>query len=67
MDQLIAARALAGIGGGGFDTLASIVLSDIIPLRQRGVWQGYRNVVYAAGLAVGTLMGGLCADSIGWR
>ena len=67
MNELVAARALAGVGGGGFDTLTSIVFSDIIPLRQGGVWRGYRNLVYAGGLATGTLLGGFFTDSIGWR
>lgn len=29
-----------GIGGGGMTTVVSILLSDIIPLRNRGTWQG---------------------------
>lgn len=43
--QLIAARAFAGIGGGGLTTMSSIVTSDLIPLRKRGVYQGLGNVV----------------------
>jgi MFS family permease len=38
--QLIAARAFAGIGGGGLTTMSSIVTSDLVPLRKRGVYQG---------------------------
>ncbi|GAB1198834.1 hypothetical protein APSETT444_008164 [Aspergillus pseudonomiae] len=38
--QLIAARVFQGIGGGGMTTVVSILLSDIVPLRDRGVWQG---------------------------
>ena len=40
MNELIAARALAGIGGGGMTTVVSIILSDAIPLKERGTWQG---------------------------
>lgn len=47
MEQLIAARAFAGIGGGGMTTVVSIMLSDIVSLRERGKWQGYLNVIYA--------------------
>jgi MFS family permease len=67
MPELIAARAFAGIGGGGMSTVVSILLSDIIPLRERGKWQGYLNIIYATGAASGAPIGGLLADSIGWR
>ncbi|EKM56847.1 uncharacterized protein PHACADRAFT_118869 [Phanerochaete carnosa HHB-10118-sp] len=67
MPELIAARALTGIGGGGMSTVASIVMSDVVPLRERGTWQGVANMVYATGLAVGAPLGGYLADTIGWR
>lgn len=67
MNQLIAARAFAGIGGGGMTTVVSIFLSDAVPLRERGTWQGYINIVYAAGASSGAPLGGILADSIGWR
>ena len=67
MDQLIAARAFAGIGGGGMTTVVSILLSDVVPLRERGKWQGYINIVYATGASTGAPLGGILADSIGWR
>lgn len=65
--QLIIARAVAGIGGGGMNAVTSILLSDIVPLRDRGMWQGYLNVIFGAGMATGAPLGGLMADSIGWR
>lgn len=40
MDQLIYSRALTGVGGGGMSTVVSIIMSDVVPLRQRGTWQG---------------------------
>lgn len=67
INQLIAARALAGIGGGGMTTVVSILLSDIVPLRERGQWQGYINIIYALGASSGAPLGGLLADSLGWR
>ncbi|KAH0494277.1 hypothetical protein TgHK011_000902 [Trichoderma gracile] len=67
MTQLCIARAVAGIGGGGMSSVVSILLSDIVPLQERGVWQGYINVVYAAGTSTGGPLGGLFADSLGWR
>ncbi|KAH0610305.1 uncharacterized protein H6S33_011832 [Morchella sextelata] len=67
MNELIVARAFAGIGGGGMTTVASILLSDIVSLRARGTFQGLINIVFATGAAVGAPIGGLFADSIGWR
>lgn len=67
MGELIAARAFAGIGGGGMTTVVSILLSDTVPLIERGKWQGYINIVYAAGAGAGAPLGGILADSIGWR
>ena len=49
------------------NTVVSILFSDIIPLRERGVWQGYLNIVFAAGSSAGAPLGGLLSDSIGWR
>ena len=42
-------------------------MSDIIPLRNRGTWQGVANVVFASGQAAGAPLGGFFADTIGWR
>jgi predicted MFS family arabinose efflux permease len=67
MGELIAARAFAGIGGGGMTVCVSILMSDVVSLRDRGTWQGYINLVYASGAAAGAPLGGLLADSIGWR
>lgn len=38
-------------------TVVSILLSDIIPLRERGVWQGIINIIYATGAGVGAPLG----------
>ncbi|OLN94028.1 Vacuolar membrane amino acid uptake transporter fnx2-like protein 1 [Colletotrichum chlorophyti] len=65
--QLCVARAVAGIGGGGMNSVVSILMSDIVPLRDRGVWQGYINIIFAAGTSTGAPLGGLLADSVGWR
>lgn len=67
MKSLIAARAFQGVGGGGMTTVVSILFSDVLPLQERGVWQGLINIVYAGGAAAGAPLGGLLADSLGWR
>ncbi len=48
-------------------TVVSILMSDIVPLKDRGLWQGYINIIYAMGAGCGAPLGGLLADSIGWR
>jgi MFS family permease len=67
MDELIASRALAGVGGGGLTTVVAVLMSDIVPLRERGTWQGIINVIYGASAGVGATGGGFLADTIGWR
>ena len=40
INELIAARAFTGVGGAGMSTVVSIIFSDVIPLKDRGTWQG---------------------------
>lgn len=67
MDELIIARAFAGIGGGGMTTVVSILMSDIVPLRERGTWQGIINIIYSSGAGAGAPLGGLLTDYLSWR
>lgn len=64
---LVFARVVAGSGGGGLFTMSAIVLSDIVPLRQRGLLQGIGNIVYGSGAAIGGVVGGLMQEAFGWR
>ncbi|KAK9469412.1 major facilitator superfamily domain-containing protein [Lipomyces arxii] len=64
---LVFARVIAGCGGGGLFTLSAIILSDIVPLRQRGLLQGIGNVLYGCGAAFGGMAGGILQDTVGWR
>ncbi|KAF5549040.1 multidrug resistance [Fusarium phyllophilum] len=67
MAQLCAARAVAGVGGGGMNSVVAILLSDLVPLKDRGVWQGKISILFFAGTATGAPLGGILADSVGWR
>ncbi len=67
MDQLIAFRALQGIGGGGLMALVFAIIGDIIPPRQRGRYQGYFGGVWAVSSVAGPLLGGFFTDSLSWR
>ncbi|KAI8074876.1 major facilitator superfamily-domain-containing protein [Gongronella butleri] len=64
---LVVARAIAGMGGGGINTLTSILVSDLVPLRERGTYQGYSNIAYSVGSVVGAPLGGLLTDTLSWR
>jgi len=44
-----------------------VILSDLIPLKRRGTFQGYVNIVFASGTSLGGPIGGIVADVFGWR
>ncbi|KZP06007.1 MFS general substrate transporter [Athelia psychrophila] len=67
MYMLIAARFLGGLGGGGVNTTASIITSDMYSLRDRGLAQGVSSVFNGLGMGLGGPLGGLISDWLGWR
>ncbi|KFA61194.1 hypothetical protein S40285_09232 [Stachybotrys chlorohalonatus IBT 40285] len=60
-------RAVTGFGGGGLMTLATIINSDMIPFRKRGIYQAMQNGIFGLGSICGASLGGSIADQIGWR
>lgn len=67
MEVLIAARAVAGMGGGGMMTVSSVAVTDLIPLKQRGLYQGMANIMFGLGAGIGGPLGGWMNDNFGWR
>ncbi|KAF3055639.1 Vacuolar membrane amino acid uptake transporter fnx2 [Daldinia childiae] len=67
MTSFILARAACGLGAGGVLGMGSIIISDLVPIERRGSYQSYINVVYGLASALGAALGGLMADSLGWR
>ncbi|KAK8869741.1 hypothetical protein IAR55_000309 [Kwoniella newhampshirensis] len=67
MYALIGARFLAGAGGGGVASVSAILMTDLVDLRHRGLYQGYVNLLYGLGAALGGPVGGWVSDRFGWR
>lgn len=64
---MIFGRIIAGMGGGGLTAISTFVGSDLVPLRRRGVWQGFGNVSFGLGAGLGGVFGGWINDTWGWR
>lgn len=67
MVWLIGWRAVQGLGAGGLLVTASALIADVIPLRERGKYQGALGSVFGVVTVVGPLLGGLFVDHLSWR
>jgi EmrB/QacA subfamily drug resistance transporter len=67
MNQLIAFRALQGLGAGALQPIAVAVVGDLFPPRERGKWQGVTGSTYALSAIIGPLVGGWITDYASWR
>ncbi|MDB5957752.1 MDR family MFS transporter [Ramlibacter sp.] len=67
MTQLVAFRALQGLGGGGLMVTAMAVIADILPPRERGRYQGLFGAVFGLSSAAGPVIGGYFATHLSWR
>ncbi|HEX5416213.1 MAG TPA: MDR family MFS transporter, partial [Chloroflexota bacterium] len=67
MAQLIAFRALQGIGGGLLSANAFTIVGDLVPPAERGRWQGLFGAVFGLASVIGPTIGGYITDNIGWQ
>jgi EmrB/QacA subfamily drug resistance transporter len=67
IEELIAFRAVQGVGIGGLIALAQAIIGDIVAPRQRGRYQGYVGSVFGIATVAGPLIGGFLVDTLSWR
>ena len=63
VEQLIAWRAIQGIGGGIITANAFTIIGDLFAARERGKWQGLFGAVFGLSSIVGPLLGGWLTDA----
>jgi EmrB/QacA subfamily drug resistance transporter len=67
MPQLIGARILQGVGGGGLRSVSQAAIADVVPPRERGKYQGYLSSVMAISNLLGPVLGGFFAAKLTWH
>ena len=67
MTELIAFRALQGLGGGGLMVSSQAALGDVVSPRERGKYSGLFGAVFGVATVVGPLLGGFLTSQIDWR
>ena len=67
MTMLVASRALQGFGGGAILVTATALIGEVIPLRDRGRYQGALGAVFGVTTVIGPLLGGFFTDHLTWR
>ncbi|MFZ9015701.1 MAG: MDR family MFS transporter [Ilumatobacteraceae bacterium] len=66
MGQLIAFRAVQGLGGGAIQALAFAMLGDILPPRERGRYIGVFTLAFVGAALIGPVVGGVIIDHFSW-
>lgn len=67
MSELIVGRVISGFGASGMTALVSILITDLVPLRDVATWRSWVNIVATTGRSIGGPLGGWLADTVGWR
>lgn len=67
MWQLVVARGIQGIGGGGLFSLSFAIIGDVVPPRERGRYVGFITSIFTVSSVIGPLIGGFIVDNTSWR
>ncbi|WP_086848301.1 MDR family MFS transporter [Amycolatopsis kentuckyensis] len=67
MVWLIVWRAVQGLGGGGLMVTSTALIADVVPLRERGKYQGVLGSVFGVVTVAGPMLGGFFVDHLSWR
>src|SRR6202048_2339386 len=67
MSMLVASRTLQGVAGGALMVTATALIGEVVPLRERGRYQGALGAVFGVTTVVGPLLGGYFTDHLSWR
>src|SRR3954469_13721965 len=67
LPQLVAARVVQGLGGGGLMVLCQALIGELVPPRERARFQGYFATVFTAASIGGAILGGIVVSHVSWR
>ncbi|KAH9918458.1 iron permease [Fomitopsis serialis] len=67
MTHMIAGRTVQGLGGGGISATTAIIISDLVPLSERGIYNGLIGIAWAMASGIGPIVGGALAQKGQWR
>ncbi|KAK0191701.1 iron permease [Armillaria mellea] len=67
MTMLIIGRTVQGLGGAGIFTTSAIILSDLVPLSERGLFNGLYQITWCLASAIGPVVGGALSQAGQWR
>ncbi|KAF3922626.1 hypothetical protein ABW21_db0200329 [Orbilia brochopaga] len=63
---ILVGRTIQGIGGGGIIAVSEIILTDLVPLRERGKYFGFLSTMWALGSVLGPVLGGVFSEKVSW-